>query len=185
MHPRILVAFMLALAAWHATADETSPLPLTELCKQVFCRAPSVRLRVDAERVFEQRIDTAVPVLLPNGWVSIYPGETIYLEVQLEGDKLGLLRAVPKVEKPQTTLVLTFEQLADKTDMMLKVTNPLPVDVRFSIGFMDLESDRIRATSSCPVYAGKALFEHWPHPIFQLILAKPQVLAASDDHSCK
>jgi hypothetical protein len=184
MNRKVFAAFALALAASQAPAA-ADPLPLAELCKQVFCRAPFVRLRVDAEHVFEQRIESPVPVLLPNGWVSVYPGETVYLEVQREAGALKLLRAVPKPEKPETTLTLKFEQLADKADVMLTVTNPLSVDVRFSMGFMALDSDRIRATSSCPVRAGTSLYEGWPHPIFQLILSEPQVLAAGDDHSCR
>lgn len=168
MQHKALAAFVLALALATscAVAADSPPLPLAELCKQVFCRATAVRLRVDAEHVFEQPAGAALPVLLPNGWVSVYPGETIYLEVQLQDGKLSLLRAVPKLEKPETTLVLKFEQQAEKTDMMLTVTNPLLVDVRFSMGFMGLGSDKIHATSSCPVYAGKALFEGWPHPSF-------------------
>ncbi len=185
MKPSLMAALVLALAAWPAAAEEKPPLPLAELCKQVFCRAPTVRLRVDAEHVYEQPAGDPVPVLLPNGWVSIYPGETIYVEVERKDGRLKLLRAVPQLEKPDTTLVLKFEQLEGKPDVMLTVNNPLAVDIRFRMGFMGLDSDRLRATSSCPVLAGKSLFEHWPHPIFQLILADAQVLGEADDHGCK
>lgn len=185
MRYQFLAALALTLAASHAIAEEKPPIPLAELCQQVYCRAPDIRLRVGDGRVFEQRLDTPAPVLMPNGWMTVYPGETVYVEVEQQGDALKLLRAVPKLEKPATTLVLKFEQLAGKTDMMLTVTNPLSIVVRFDMGFMAMDSSRIRATSSCPVQAGLSLFEHWPHPIFQLVLAKPRVLAAGDDHSCK
>lgn len=184
MTHKIFCALLLTLLASYAAAEGGVP-PVAELCKTVYCRAPHVQLRVDEQRRLEQRGESPLPVLLPNGWVTVYPGESVYLEVEVREGELKLLRAVPKPEKPETTLVLKFEQMADKTDMMLTVTNPLPVDVRFSMGFMSIDSSRIVATSSCPVYAGKALFEHWPHPIFQLFLADPQVLAAADDHSCK
>lgn len=180
-----VLALAAALAVSPARADDTSPPPLAALCKQVFCRTPSVHLRVDDGHVFEQRMEQPMPVLLPNGWVSIYPGETVYLELQRSPDAVKVLRAVAQPEYPDTTLTLKFEQLAGKPDMMLTITNPLPVDLRFRMGWMGLDSDRIRATSSCPVRAGMSLFEHWPHAIFQLILADVQWLAPADDHSCK
>lgn len=113
-----------------------------------------------------------MPVLLPNGWLTVY------------GAKLTL-RPVARPEKPDATLELKFEQLPGKPDMMLTVSNPLPVAVRFRMGFMRPDSDRLLRTSSCPVLAGKKLFEHWPHAIYQLVLADAQVLAGGEDVSCK
>lgn len=185
MNRLTLASFAWALIASQARAADAPPPELATLCREVFCRTPQVRLMVDAQRVYEQRMEAPLPVLLPNGWVSVYPGETVYVEAQLEGTNLKLLRAVPKPEKLETTLELKFEQLPAKPDMMLTVSNPFPVAVRFRMGFMRPDSDRLLRTSSCPVLGGKKLFEHWPHAIFQLVVTDPQVLAEGDDLSCK
>lgn len=183
MNLRLLTSLLPVLAAVQATADGDPP-GLAEYCERVLCRVPDVQLRVDAQHGFEQRGGAPMPVLLPNGWLTVYGGETIYVEARVDGAKLTL-RPVARPEKPEATLELKFEQLPGKPDMMLTVSNPLPVAVRFRMGFMRPDSDRLLRTSSCPVLAGKKLFEHWPHAIYQLVLADAQVLADGEDVSCK
>jgi hypothetical protein len=80
---------------------------------------------------------------------------------------------VPTIEKPQTTVKLSFEQddkIGDGTHMMLQVSNPFPRTLKYRARMMTLDG-RVSPTSSCPIRARTQNYEHWPHPIFQLIIS--------------
>jgi hypothetical protein len=49
---------------------------------------------------------------------------------------------------------------------------------------MRLSSERLEKTSSCPVVPGGALFETWPYPIFQVLLANARLLEPGDKYDC-
>jgi hypothetical protein len=157
---------------------------LTKLCKVMLCRAPAIQLYIDKEHVYKETKTDAFPVLL-NDVVSVYPNEEIYIEAALENGNLKLVRAVPKVTSPKRTLVFKFKQEPQAKDMILEILNPFPSDIKFAMGMMLPEGGDIQATSSCPIRAGLRLWEHWPHPIYQLVLTNGRVLAKSDSRVCE
>lgn len=53
--------------------------------------------------------------------------------------------------------------------MVLKVASGFPGVLTYRLGLMRLDSDRLFATSSCPLKEGKPVFEQWPEPIFQIV----------------
>jgi hypothetical protein len=164
--------------------NEKVKAELTKLCKVMLCRAPSIQLYIDKEHVYKETKTDAFPVLL-NDVVSVYPNEEVYIETALENGNLKLVRAVPKVTSPKRTLVFKFKQEPQAKDMILEIINPFPRDIKFTMGMMLPEGGDIRATSSCPVKAGLILLEHWPHPIYQLVITNGRVLAKSDSRVCE
>jgi hypothetical protein len=112
----------------------------------------------------------------PNGWITVYPGETVYVEVQTRGNKIVNVRAVSKPERPAATITFKFDQVDGDPGSMLVVTNPLRSKLKYDLGFMPVSSDQIVGTSSCPVRAGLKSFESWPHPIFQLVIANLRLM---------
>jgi hypothetical protein len=148
------------------------------------CRTPDVKLLLAGSRSFESKGKFELPVLQGN-LLSIYPGETLLIEATVEGGRIMLERAVATNDKPERTIQFTFKQLPGKLDMLLEIKNPLPAGVRFRMGFMRPSSGDIHSTSSCPVQPGLTGYEHWPFPIYQLVLTDATVVAPSEPMVCK
>ena len=89
-----------------------------------------------------------------------------------------------RVANPDRTLVFKFYQKHGATDMLLEVTNPFKNDLKFKLGMMLPDGDKLRGTSSCPASAGLTLYEHWPHPIFQLVIGSGRVLKEGEQRAC-
>jgi hypothetical protein len=141
---------------------------LERICEHTLCRQPqTIRLIRDDGSVFESSFDVENPIVR-KGWVSIFPGETLFVEADRDENRLVNLRAVKQVRDPDRTLEFRFWQ--DKPDMFLKVNNPFPKTVKYHAVMMLLDGDKLYKTSSCPVLAGNTAFERWPHAVFELLL---------------
>jgi hypothetical protein len=58
-----------------------------ELCWKVLCREPmTVRVLLKDGRVMAVPFEDATPIVLPNGWVTVLPGEEVHIAFDLEGD---------------------------------------------------------------------------------------------------
>ena len=129
--------------------------------------------------------EDATPIVLPNGWVTILPGEEVHIAFDLDGDVLGNPRAVRRPAKSQPTLSFRFSQDAETADTTLVVSSTVNRTIKFDLGMMLPDSQRFRKTSSCPVLAGQQSFENWPHPIFQLVAARFRVLPVGGAMACE
>ena len=148
-----------------------NPEELRKLCQTILCREPGVvHLTLDNGKPFETKLDWPQPIT-QNGWISVFPGETIFVEAEVKGDRLTNFRAVKSNDHPDKTLTLKFSQETGSPAMTLTVTNPFEKTVKYHAGMMLPTSDKVLKTSSCPVLGGgRAAFESWPNAIFQLVL---------------
>jgi hypothetical protein len=124
----------------------------------------------------------APPVVQP-GLVSLYAGEAVTLEADVEGDRLTNLRVVSSELHPDRTIHLELVQRplpGSPSAMLLTVRSGFSRPLKYSLGMMLLNerSDQVYSTSSCPVFTGA--FESWPHAIFQLVFTDFQLLDPSD-----
>lgn len=167
---------MTGATAWFMSPDlvlaktkARSQMP-ESICEHTLCRPPqTIRLMRDDGSVFESSFDVENPIV-HKGWVSIFPGETLFVEADRDENRLVNLRAVKQMRDPDRTLELRFWQDKGKPDMFLKVNNPFSKAMKYHAVMMLLDSDKLYKTSSCPVLAGKIAFERWPHAIFELLL---------------
>jgi hypothetical protein len=167
-----VVAATVVVASPHGIAqDLLAPDELRKLCETTLCRKPGVvRLTLDSGKPFEMQIDAAQPITR-KGQVSIFSGETIFVEAEIDGDQLTILRAVETNDHPERTLTFQLSQEAGSPATMLVVTNPFPRMVKYHAGMMLPASDKLLKTSSCPVMSnGRMAFESWPNAIVQLVL---------------
>lgn len=162
-------AWLLSPGLVLAKAKARSQAP-ERVCEHTLCRPPkTIRLLKDDGSVFESSFDVENPIV-HKGWVSIFPGETLFVEADRDENRLVNLRAVKRVRDPDRTLELKFWQDKGKPDMFLKVNNPFPKTMKYHAVMMLLDSDKLYKTSSCPVLAGKIAIESWPHAVFELLL---------------
>ncbi len=156
-----------------------------EYCQKVLCRDPkTVRVLLKDGQVMETSGQERTPIVLPNGWVTILPGEEIHIAFEVEGDQVRNPRAIKLPNKSPNTLSFRFSQ-GPKGDSLLTVKSTLKHIIKFDLGMMVPDRERLLKTSSCPVLGGKSLYEHWPHPIFQIVAARFRVLPAGGALKCE
>jgi len=154
-----------------AAPDEDTERGLRELCTRVHCRGPlNIQINLENGGVYQQFFELPTPIV-QNGWVSIFPGETVLLEAVVSGDGLVDLRSVEEVNDDTSTIELHMWQDSGQPETFLSVKNPFNRTVKYHAVMMGTDSDDLYKTSSCPVIGnGGYVLEHWPHPIFQLFL---------------
>jgi len=116
------------------------------------------------------------------------PGETINLLGRVEGDQITDLRVSELAAQPKNGIHFQFWQdtsMSNGSDMLLRVVSTFDRPVKFDLGVMTFESDEVLPTSSCPVYPGRTVPEHWPHAIFQLFVNNFRFIEESDTSVCE
>ncbi|GAB3790181.1 hypothetical protein [Dyella agri] len=146
-----------------------------EMCKVTICQHNlHVVLKQKDGTVFDRTFDVMPGAVEPH-WLVIIAGQTLNIEADRVGSGLTNFKVVDSVQHPEKTLTLSLEQTADGT-MLLKLSNPYNQPLKFDMGMMRLDDERLLKTSSCPVMAGGSSFETWQEPIFQVVLANARFL---------
>ena len=157
-----------------------------ELCAKVLCRPPTtVRLVLEDGGIIEVPFQDRSPIVLPNGWVSVLSGEEVHIAVQFDRNAVGTPRAVRRPDATSGTLTFRLRQDPKTGHSELVVTSSLKQSVKYDLGMMLPDGDRILKTSSCPVRPGLQGIEHWPHPVFQLVVARFRSIPDGTEVPCE
>ncbi len=163
-------------------------MSLDEFCKSNSCRQDlTISLKQKDGTKFENTFKLLPPAVQPS-FISIYAGETIYIEAVEEKEAPTGLVQVKSMKNPDKTIMFKFEQQNDISDgksMLLTVKNPFSKPIRYNIGMMPLDQENLIKTSSCPVIAKGSVFEIWPFPIFQIVVSNIHFQKENDDGACK
>ncbi|MBC7937748.1 MAG: hypothetical protein H7Y86_20555 [Rhizobacter sp.] len=119
---------------------------------------------VDKEIVYEEDLKDN-PYVWPDKTVQLYPGETVYIEIEFNKDTIKRFVAGKENTNPSTTLELTFTQVSnDKVHelMMLKVKNPFKKKLVYEAMIFLMKQKKWVKTSVIPVEGGLMGFETWP-----------------------
>jgi hypothetical protein len=157
--------------------DLTSDNVRQDMCKYTVCqRNLHVTLKKKDGSIYDQTF-ALFPGAAQSLGIAIVAGQTLHVEVDVDGDTLTGFRVVDVASHPDKTLFVKLEQSEDGS-MLLMVTNPFKRPLKFSMGIMPLDKPDLFKTSSCPVVAGGSSFESWPEPVFQVVLAKAHFVEA-------
>ena len=132
----------------------------------------TLRIDVDNINFYEDQIG-ATPYVFPNNGMQIYPGETIYVEVEQDKGVIKSMKAVKKINNPKTTLTIPFSQKSENNIhqmMMLKIQNPFPKNLTYEAKMFLLKQNKWFDTDVYPVMAGLSAFETWSDIIISLVL---------------
>lgn len=113
-----------------------------------------------------------MPPPLQSSFISILPGETLYVFGKFIGGELILPKVSYQPPPAGQYLKFAFEQNEGEPSMMLSAKSTYDHAVKYRLVMMRPESEQMYKTSSCPVSANMAAFEQWPHPIFQLMVIR-------------
>lgn len=133
-----------------------------------------IRLKRSDGTWYEQTIEHFPGVVQNNGLV-VLPGQQIYVEADISGDRLTNFLAVDHVEKPEKTIVATLGQ-QDDGGMILSMNHPFKKDVKFDLEILRPGGDNFEETSSLPVQVGIKLTEMWPYPISMMVLKNGRLI---------
>lgn len=140
-----------------------------------------MRLRLEDGSSFEKDVPR-LPIVLPNGWITVFAGEQVHIELTADKDNLAA-RAVPKVASAKSTVSFRLTQ-SDGAGMRLAVSHNLPASLKFSLGMMLPSGGELHRAPSCAVGSGAVSYETFEHPVFQLVIANLRFLPEGAALSC-
>ena len=177
---------------------------LAAMCAKVPCRkgGRSVLLRMPDNRGFQTKTQP-FPYLDDRGTVILYPGESITIGFNKDGDALGRPVLV-KVTDPDgpvdfgtpgtaaATVSFTLKQDDGKPSMMLTADNGVSATLKYDLQMFVPAADGVRSghSSTCPLMAPQGSvasfggFESWPHPILMLVISNIRMLPAGSGMAC-
>ncbi len=127
---------------------------------------------VDKKTVYEEDIK-ATPYVFPNKAIQLFPGETVFIEIEQENGVIITVTAVDKNVNPDKTLIISFSQSSRKKVhelTILKIENPFSQDLMYTSKIFLLRQHRWADTDVYPVRAKLAAFETWPDIITSIAL---------------
>jgi len=121
---------------------------------------------------------------LAGGAVTILPGQTLCLKLELRGESV-LPVSVVSVANPEDTLILKFWQEPGTDEMFLSLHNPLSTFLRYQAYMLRPGQQEREYTSSCPVLSKRIGVEQWPHLVSEITLSGFTSLPESKALSCQ
>ena len=136
-------------------------------------REPFVlKLAVDSLNYYQQEIQKS-PYFIKDNILQIFPSEKINIEVEIENDSIKSMKTVEKVEFPEKTITIDFEQkVKDRKSemMMLIVKNPFDKIMTYDAQMFIVGRDELLSTSIIPIRPNLTNFEMWSDVIITLVL---------------
>ena len=188
MRAFILVMAMCCAAGRSLAQDAEAEQRAKEIdafCAKALCReARKVSLTREDGGTFEAAVPK-LPIVLPNGWITLYPGEEIHIELAFANGAMKSARAVARPRRPADTVTFKLAQQPGKPDMTLSVSHGLSHTLKYSVGLMLPSGGGVFGTTSCPVRPALVTNEHWPHPVFQLVITNVRLLPEGASLNCE
>ena len=129
-----------------------------------------MHLRLPGGKSFDFTAPAPTPIVA-GSLITVMAGEKVMVEGTVKSGAIVDLVAVKEIAHPARTLVFELKQdptIDDGTTMVLTVKSPFPGVVKYRLGMMPPDAEKLFKTSCCPLSQGHEVFESWPHPIFQL-----------------
>ena len=131
-----------------------------------------LKIAVDKTTVYEENLK-AVPFVLPNKSIQLYPGETLFIEIDQVNGVIKSMKAVKEIKDESKTVIINLSQTVKKKIhelMILKVTNPFAYKLSFKARIFLLDKKKWVNTDVNPLEPGESGFETWPDLITSVAL---------------
>jgi len=118
----------------------------------------------------------AVPAgeyLSPDGTLTLYPGDTLHLEFEKEGEKWGKPAIVAEVTHPERTVTFSMSQ-GDETTKLNRTTK-MQETVALDCEYCPVGSKEFSRTVLMPSEKGVASSDSWPNTVWILRLSNFEV----------
>jgi hypothetical protein len=164
MKPFLFTLISMAVITGYTTAQDIYPLK----------RKPyKLAVAVDKKTNYEEDL-TETNYVLSDQTVQLYPGESVFIEIEQADGVVKNVRAVAENKHPEKTLVISFNQQVKKKvheSMMLKIHNPFPIALKYTTKIYLMHYKKWVNTNVLPVGAGLSGFEMWPDVISSIAIS--------------
>jgi hypothetical protein len=106
--------------------------------------------------------------------IQIFPGEQLFVESEIQNNKLVNFKVVPKIIYKSRTMVIEFHQEKNGKNheqMMLTIENPFQKNLHYSAMINLMNEHRWRKTSVVQVLPGQKSIEMWSDIVTSLALS--------------
>ncbi len=164
MKLKLIFAILSFIATFFAMAQESTQLQRV---------AYKLTVAVDKKTFYEEAIK-ATPYVLPDNTIQLYPGETVFIEIEQENGIIRSMKAVEQNMHPNKTLSIRFSQTSKNRIhqlTMLHIENPFTEDLIYTSKIFLLHQRKWVDTNVYPVSKKLSAFETWPDIITSIALA--------------
>ena len=127
---------------------------------------------VDQETAYEEDLKESA-YIHPDNTVQLYPGESVFIEIEWDQGKIQHMKAVSENKNPEKTLTISFKQsLKDDAHefMKLEILNPFVKVLHYKAVIYIFHARKWVETDVFPVKAGISGIEIWPDLITSIAL---------------
>lgn len=133
-----------------------------------------LKLPVDREHYYEQKVEKS-PYFVKENVLQIYPGEKLFIEVEITENKIISMKVVKENLNPEKTIEVELSQnVKDQKSelMMLKIVNPFNKDLEYKAMMYVVGKNHWINTNVLPIKSKLTGFEMWPDVIITLVLSE-------------
>jgi hypothetical protein len=112
--------------------------------------------------------------VLPDNTIQLYPGEKIYVEVELVKKEIISMKSVKENHNPDKTIIISFTQEVEGKKhnfMMLSIDNPFSKKLNYKANIYLMKHNKWVSTSVIPIGAKLGSYESWPDIITTIALS--------------
>ena len=133
----------------------------------------TLKLPVDGEQFYEQKVENS-PYFVKENTLQIYPGEKLFIEVEVNKKEIISMKVVKENLNPNKTIEVELTQnTKDRKNesMMLKIVNPFKKDLEYKAMMFIVGHDKWINTNVLPVMSKLTGYETWTDVIITLVLS--------------
>lgn len=137
-------------------------------------KAFTLEIAADETHQYQSEV-SASPYFVKDKVLQIFCGETLFIECEVKGDTISMMKVVEENINPDRTIEINFSQNSeDRKNIItsLIVTNPFNKKLNYNAMMYTPKYTTWKETSIIPIGAKLQNFETWPHSIITLVLDK-------------
>jgi hypothetical protein len=132
-----------------------------------------LNIAVDDTNFYSDDIKAAA-YILPENTIQLYPGESIFVEIELSDNEIKSMKTVKANLHPEKTLGISFSQQTNgkiHKGMMLKIENPFNKKIEYKANMFLMKYNKWAPTSIQPIQPKLSSYETWSDLIVTIALA--------------
>lgn len=132
----------------------------------------TLKIPIDSVQFYQQEVPKS-KYFVKEGVLQIFPGENLYVEAEINGNKITSMKVVKKNLNPAKTIEIKFFQTTEgrkHEQMMLEVKNPFNKELNYDAMMYIVGHDNWMKTSIIPIKPKLMNFEMWNDVIITLVL---------------
>jgi hypothetical protein len=133
-----------------------------------------LKLPVNGLNIYEEQI-TSKPYFVKPKKLQIYPGERLFIEVELRKDTIFSMKVVKENRAPEKTIEITFSQKVKENKhemMMLKLSNPFKKTLECKALAYKAVQKKWSSIEIKPIKPSLVGYENWQDVIITMVLDK-------------